>query len=57
MSAAQTKAHLVLADGTTFTGTAIGATGGTVGEAVFTTGMTGYQRSSPTPRTAVRSSP
>lgn len=43
MSAAQTKAHLVLADGTTFTGTAIGATGGTVGEAVFTTGMTGYQ--------------
>jgi carbamoyl-phosphate synthase small subunit len=36
-------AHLVLADGTTFTGTAIGADGSTVGEAVFTTGMTGYQ--------------
>jgi len=37
------KAHLVLADGTTFPGFAIGAAGGTVGEAVFTTGMTGYQ--------------
>lgn len=38
-----TKAHLVLADGTTFTGTAMGAPGTTTGEAVFTTGMTGYQ--------------
>ena len=38
-----TTAHLVLADGTTFTGRAIGAKGATVGEAVFTTGMTGYQ--------------
>ncbi len=38
-----TTAHLVLADGTVFTGKAIGATGVTVGEAVFTTGMTGYQ--------------
>jgi carbamoyl-phosphate synthase small subunit len=37
------KAHLVLADGTIFEGQAIGAEGGTVGEAVFTTGMTGYQ--------------
>jgi carbamoyl-phosphate synthase small subunit len=36
-------AHLVLADGTRFAGTAIGHDGGTVGEAVFTTGMTGYQ--------------
>jgi carbamoyl-phosphate synthase small subunit len=36
-------AHLVLADGTAFSGVAIGATGHTVGEAVFTTGMTGYQ--------------
>lgn len=37
------KAHLVLADGTVFEGYAIGAPGSTVGEAVFTTGMTGYQ--------------
>ncbi len=37
------KATLVLADGTRFPGTAIGAEGSTVGEAVFTTGMTGYQ--------------
>ncbi|HJL19062.1 MAG TPA: glutamine-hydrolyzing carbamoyl-phosphate synthase small subunit [Sandaracinaceae bacterium LLY-WYZ-13_1] len=36
-------AHLVLADGTVFDGVAIGAEGTTVGEAVFTTGMTGYQ--------------
>jgi carbamoyl-phosphate synthase small subunit len=38
-----TQAHLVLADGTHFTGVAIGKVGETVGEAVFTTGMTGYQ--------------
>jgi len=37
------KAHLVLADGTAFPGIAIGAPGTTTGEAVFTTGMTGYQ--------------
>lgn len=36
-------AHLVLADGTVFEGHAIGAPGTTIGEAVFTTGMTGYQ--------------
>jgi len=36
-------ALLVLEDGTTFTGRAFGATGETFGEAVFTTGMTGYQ--------------
>ncbi len=36
-------AHLVLADGTAFEGHAFGAAGTTVGEAVFTTGMTGYQ--------------
>jgi len=36
-------AHLVLADGTAFRGFAIGAAGTTTGEAVFTTGMTGYQ--------------
>ncbi len=37
------KAHLVLADGTIFEGRSVGADGVTVGEAVFTTGMTGYQ--------------
>ncbi len=37
------RAHLVLADGTVFEGRAIGAATTTVGEAVFTTGMTGYQ--------------
>jgi carbamoyl-phosphate synthase small subunit len=36
-------AVLVLEDGRTFTGLAYGATGQTVGEAVFCTGMTGYQ--------------
>ncbi|WP_068258505.1 glutamine-hydrolyzing carbamoyl-phosphate synthase small subunit [Janibacter limosus] len=36
-------AVLVLEDGRTFTGTAYGAVGETVGEAVFSTGMTGYQ--------------
>ena len=34
---------LCLADGTRFPGTAFGAAGNAVGEAVFTTGMTGYQ--------------
>lgn len=38
-----TRAHLVLADGTRFSGVAFGKVGDTVGEAVFTTGMTGYQ--------------
>jgi len=38
-----TQAHLVLADGTTYTGTAFGAVGTSVGEVVFNTGMTGYQ--------------
>ncbi|MCC5879459.1 MAG: glutamine-hydrolyzing carbamoyl-phosphate synthase small subunit [Idiomarina sp.] len=37
------KAILVLADGTEFHGTAIGATGQAVGEVVFNTAMTGYQ--------------
>ena len=36
-------AILVLEDGRTFRGDAYGAVGGTVGEAVFSTGMTGYQ--------------
>ena len=38
-----TPAVLVLEDGRTFTGQAYGAVGETFGEAVFTTGMTGYQ--------------
>jgi carbamoyl-phosphate synthase small subunit len=40
---ASEPAHLVLADGTVFEGRAFGARGTTVGEAVFTTAMTGYQ--------------
>ncbi len=36
-------ALLVLADGTTYPGWSFGATGTTVGEVVFNTGMTGYQ--------------
>jgi carbamoyl-phosphate synthase small subunit len=38
-----TPALLVLEDGRTFRGDAYGAVGETVGEAVFATGMTGYQ--------------
>src|SRR5262249_36861266 len=37
------KALLVLEDGTTFRGEAYGHRGETFGEAVFSTGMTGYQ--------------
>jgi len=37
------RAVLVLEDGRTFSGRAFGATGTTVGEIVFNTGMTGYQ--------------
>jgi carbamoyl-phosphate synthase small subunit len=37
------SAVLVLEDGTAFSGEAYGATGETFGEAVFSTGMTGYQ--------------
>ncbi|MBU1589433.1 MAG: glutamine-hydrolyzing carbamoyl-phosphate synthase small subunit [Actinobacteria bacterium] len=36
-------AHLVLEDGTRYTGRAYGAEGRTLGEVVFATGMTGYQ--------------
>ena len=36
------KAFLILADGTLFEGESIGAEGKTIGETVFTTGMTGY---------------
>jgi carbamoyl-phosphate synthase small subunit len=42
-SRGQTRAHLVLADGTLFRGATYGARGVAVGEAVFTTTMTGYQ--------------
>ncbi|MGV6862102.1 MAG: glutamine-hydrolyzing carbamoyl-phosphate synthase small subunit [Putridiphycobacter sp.] len=41
--AQQQDAMLVLADGTTFKGTAIGKIGTTSGEIAFNTGMTGYQ--------------
>ena len=37
------RAYLALADGTLFEGRAHGKDGGTTGEVVFTTGMTGYQ--------------
>ena len=40
---APVPAVLVLEDGATFTGTAFGAIGETFGEAVFSTGMSGYQ--------------
>lgn len=40
---ASEKAVLVLEDGRVFTGTAFGAIGQTLGEAVFSTGMSGYQ--------------
>ena len=36
------NAYLILADGTIYEGRSIGATGSTLGETVFTTGMTGY---------------
>lgn len=39
----RSRALLVLADGTTFRGTAIGAEGTAVGEVVFNTAQTGYQ--------------
>lgn len=39
----RTPALLVLEDGRTFPGEGYGATGSTLGEIVFTTGMTGYQ--------------
>lgn len=38
-----TRAQLVLEDGTTFNGYSFGATGTALGEVVFNTGMTGYQ--------------
>ena len=38
-----TEAYLILADGTVYQGYSLGAKGTTIGEVVFTTGMTGYQ--------------
>ncbi|EHK80923.1 carbamoyl-phosphate synthase small subunit [Saccharomonospora azurea SZMC 14600] len=43
MTGTHTAAALVLEDGRIFRGTAYGARGRTLGEAVFCTGMTGYQ--------------
>ncbi len=43
MSLTTDRAVLVLEDGTSYTGRAYGARGRTLGEVVFTTGMTGYQ--------------
>ena len=43
MSSPFPPAILALADGTVFYGSGIGAAGGTVGEVVFNTAMTGYQ--------------
>ncbi|MCY0903767.1 glutamine-hydrolyzing carbamoyl-phosphate synthase small subunit [Arthrobacter sp. H14-L1] len=42
-STSATAALLILEDGRTFRGTSYGATGAALGEAVFATGMTGYQ--------------
>ncbi|MGB5951434.1 MAG: glutamine-hydrolyzing carbamoyl-phosphate synthase small subunit [Ornithinimicrobium sp.] len=42
-TAPRTAAVLVLEDGRTFHGSSYGALGTTIGEAVFSTGMTGYQ--------------
>jgi len=42
-SVTRSKAVLVLEDGRVYTGTAFGAVGQTLGEAVFSTGMSGYQ--------------
>jgi carbamoyl-phosphate synthase small subunit len=38
-----TRGYLLLEDGTVFSGRSVGASGRAFGEAVFTTGMTGYQ--------------
>ena len=49
------RAYLVLEDGSVFTGEPLGATGRATGELVFTTSMTGYKKSSPTPPTQDKS--
>jgi len=43
LASSERVAVLVLEDGTVFRGQSYGATGSTLGEAVFSTGMTGYQ--------------
>lgn len=43
LRAVRPRALLILADGTTFFGDSIGASGSTTGELVFNTAMTGYQ--------------
>lgn len=43
MSAVETRGYIVLEDGTVFRGRSVGAGGRAHGEAVFTTGMSGYQ--------------
>ena len=43
MKATPERSHLALADGTVFEGVAFGAPGNAIGEAVFTTAMTGYE--------------
>lgn len=49
-------ALLVLEDGTSLRGEAFGARGAVFGEAVFATGMTGYQETLTDPPTTGRSS-
>ena len=44
-----TKRYLVLEDGSIFEGTAFGADSASIGEAVFATGMTGYQETISSP--------
>ena len=48
------RALLVLEDGTVYRGYGYGATGASLGEAVFSTGMTGYQETLTDPSYAVR---
>ena len=52
-----TPAVLMLEDGRTFRGRSYGAVGTTLGEAVFATGMTGYQETITDPSYAPRSVP
>src|SRR6266545_5204642 len=45
----QQSAHLVLEDGTVFSGSAVGAPGVAAGEACFTTAMAGYEEAASDP--------
>ena len=49
------RALLVLEDGTIYRGYGYGATGASLGEAVFSTGMTGYQETLTDPPTRAKS--